>query len=326
MRPGLRRLLVVGLCLAVSVACATSPHDVAADQATATSDAPVSSFPNARPSEGCTSSDPKPASAKSVGFESGGENRTYNLTVPAAPPDQPLPLVILLHGATGTDHDQEAVSGFPALAEQKGFVEVAPQAVEPGRFWRLGANGLDQQFIDALIDHTSAQLCVDLSRVYLAGFSLGGMFSMQLACTSPERFAAIAVVAGLIDMPCGRTEAVPLVAFQGTDDQTVRADGSYPDGIQLVLGGKSRPRDEIARSWADGNACSTGQDRVTDQGAVEVTSFACPAGADVVFYRIAGGTHQWPGGHLDPHTKPSAADTAVNATQVIWEFFGQFQR
>jgi polyhydroxybutyrate depolymerase len=176
-----------------------------------------------------------------------------------------------------------------------------------------------------LVDDVAAGTCVDLSRVYVAGFSLGGMFAMKLACLAPERIAAIGVVAGLIDIPCDRDRPVPLIAFQGTDDMTVRLDGTYEPGIQLLLQGASRPRPETAATWAAQNGCDPEPNVVDDPGTV-TTTYRCPAGSEVELVLTKGGTHNWPHLAATPPPDGGPGDTAVDATQQMWEFFERAQR
>ncbi len=66
----------------------------------------------------------------------------------------------------------------------------------------LTAANPDIAFVDALIDEIGAELCIDLARVYAAGWSSGGQASSALACSLDERIAAVAPVAGagLIDL------------------------------------------------------------------------------------------------------------------------------
>jgi polyhydroxybutyrate depolymerase len=39
-----------------------------------------------------------------------------------------------------------------------------------------------------------------------------------------------------------------------------------------------------------------------------------------VFYKVAGGTHSWPGGN------DGSATQEVSATELIWEFFTHYRR
>lgn len=319
-------LIVIGAIMVVAAACGSSSET---DGPGTSSTVPTVERGLAGPSAGCTADGDAPTSATSVAFQSGGEDRTYNLTVPTdATVSQPMPLVVNLHGSSGTEDGQDQVTAFPELAQQDDFVVLTPQALEPDRLWRLRADSPDPQFIKELIDQTTSQLCIDQGRVYLTGFSLGGMLSMALACQHPERYAAIGVVAGLNDASCPRTMPVPMIAFQGTDDPTVRFDGTYPTDVQTLLGTGGKPRLDIAEQWSELNACATDAPSESTDGPVTVITFSCPADGDVRFYRIEGGTHHWPGGqpvgYITGVTTPG--DASVNATQLIWDFFAGFQR
>ena len=51
-------------------------------------------------------------------------------------------------------------------------------------------------FIETLIDTIATQYNVNNERVYACGYSLGGMFSYELACQLNSRITAVASVAG----------------------------------------------------------------------------------------------------------------------------------
>eukprot|EP01083_Nonionella_stella_P292126 993694_1 len=55
----------------------------------------------------------------------------------------------------------------------------------------------DEKFIHRLMDDIESKYCVDISREYLAGYSVGGSMSHLLACTSTYRWAAVATLHGV---------------------------------------------------------------------------------------------------------------------------------
>jgi polyhydroxybutyrate depolymerase len=75
------------------------------------------------------------------------------------------------------------------------------------------------------------------------------------------------------------------------------------------------------QSWARMNACQTGPsvEPVTEHVTSE-TYTTCRGDADVVLYKVAGGTHSWPGGNDDSATQE------IEATELIWDFFSQYRR
>jgi polyhydroxybutyrate depolymerase len=191
--------------------------------------------------------------------------------------------------------------------------------------WSLNPSGPDVAYLDALIDEVEGRACIDTNRVYLTGFSMGGMMSMVMACREPDRFAAVAPVAGAIEVtPCERDEGVPLLAFHGTADNAVYFDGSFDPDVGLLVGRTEGPsRTEIVEAWSRANDCDTGTDASDIGDDVEHLTFTCPAGEEVEMYVIEDGGHTWPGGEQSPMAEALAGRTTqtIDATRLIWDFF-----
>ena len=85
----------------------------------------------AAPSSGCTSPDATFAQIGDAGtISSGGTDRVFTLEVPRdAPDDQPLPLVVDMHGALMTRAAIDSMSQLSELGAQEQFVVVTPQAL-----------------------------------------------------------------------------------------------------------------------------------------------------------------------------------------------------
>ena len=77
-------------------------------------------------------------------------------------------------------------------------------------------------FVAALLDELEASLCVDLDRVFATGISNGGMFVHRLGCDLPDRFAAIAPVAGTIakgfNCAPGSSPKISMINIYATQD------------------------------------------------------------------------------------------------------------
>ena len=85
----------------------------------------------------------------------------------------------------------------------RGFILVYPQALEDpnddnSTNWlhKEPTDHKDIFFVEALIDTIATQYNIDTTRVYACGYSLGGMFSYELACQLNHKIAAISSVAG----------------------------------------------------------------------------------------------------------------------------------
>lgn len=152
------------------------------------------------------------------------------------------PLILFLHGAgeRGDDLDLVRPYGPPARFEGGGdlpFVVIAPQCPAEEQW--------DPDTLRALLDRVCATHRVDRERVYLTGFSMGGLGTWATAAAYPERFAAIAPICGpsswcdlrgLADLPiwCFHGAADPAVPV-GESHEMVRRIEEVGGSVQLTV-------------------------------------------------------------------------------------------
>lgn len=272
-------------------------------------------------------------------LEVDGRERTFRLYRPAAVPlTEPVPLVVMLHGALGSGEQAEASYGWNAAADRGGFLVAYPDGLN--RAWAVGPeccgaparDGVDDTgFIIRLVEELTATLPVDPDRVYAAGISNGGMLAYRLACQT-GLFAAIAPVAATLLDDCPSPEPLSVIHIHGAADRVVPYGGG--PGRQLDIGRGRLPTKvdgppvpELVERWRTVNRCDP-PTRSTD-GPVTTSQARCPDGRAVTLITVAGAGHQWPGGtppgggrllRLDP---PS---TALDATDTIWRFFQDHPR
>lgn len=151
----------------------------------------------------CAPGRPHKAGSFDDTLTSGGVAREYILHVPPSyTGSDAVPLVVNLHGFASSAQAQARNSALPAKADEEGFIVVTPQAMGDPAGWDIVADSSDVSFIEDLLDALTAELCVDETRVYVAGFSSGAAMAVTLACGLSERIAAIAPVAAVY--PCPR--------------------------------------------------------------------------------------------------------------------------
>jgi predicted peptidase len=141
-----------------------------------------------------------------------------------------LPLIIHLHGGGHTKASAEKLKDGVAPAKywrtQEGefpFIIVSPHS--------KGMWNLDD--LELFFEHIKATLPVDLSRVYLTGYSMGGAGTWYWAQAHPEHFSAIVPIAGGlasggpkaitpdIDQWQENLKDMPTWIIHGADDTTV---------------------------------------------------------------------------------------------------------
>lgn len=105
-----------------------------------------------------------------------------------------VPLVFYFHGINCVPLYGAEQSNWHDIADRENFIVVYP-APARGKCWNvydLPTMPSDFAFVLALLEHMKQVHPIDETRVYLSGFSMGGMMSHALAGVYPELFAAAA--------------------------------------------------------------------------------------------------------------------------------------
>lgn len=134
-----------------------------------------------------------------------GLKRLWYEYVPAGcTPDKKWPVVLVMHGRGGSAETFFDLSGMSAVADDRKFIAVFPEAgvyrQKPGglgniSLWCGTCEGKpvdDVKFIRALLADLEQRLPADRTRIYACGQSSGGMMSDVLGHTAGELFAAVA--------------------------------------------------------------------------------------------------------------------------------------
>ena len=252
-------------------------------------------------------------------------------------------LVVLLHGAVGSGDEMAHLTGFDAQADRLGWIAAYPDAHNPGPDGGWDAHACcaqpgvdDVTFIRDVIDTVTTNHAIDRLRVYIAGFSRGGMMAYRLGCELADRVAAIAVVAGNMSdrhgsidaLRCRPVAPVSLFAIHGTDDRNVPISGGVgPDELAYS---KARPElvvveddlisyaplTDVVAHWRRVNRCSEAEN-IESSASSTIQRWRAPGGVAVELLSIIGGAHVWPG----PAQSPGSPDASVDASELIADFF-----
>jgi poly(3-hydroxybutyrate) depolymerase len=125
---------------------------------------------------------------------SGGRERAFIIDVPTGyDPAKPYRLVYASHGLGG-NADQVVGNGFfglktQAAAAKEPAVFVAGQGL-PGSNGQNTWGEADHVFFDDVTTFVKNGLCIDTTRVFITGMSMGGMYSYSLSTDRQKRFRA----------------------------------------------------------------------------------------------------------------------------------------
>ena len=127
-----------------------------------------------------------------------GKTYRYRVFIPKnRDPNRKIPVMLYLHGSgsRGSDNREQAWAfdgAIGAVKDKVDFIVVLPQCAN-GTFW---ASVEMSNYALAALDSAVNEFNGDPDRLYLAGFSLGGYGTWQIAAGNPGKFAALMPVAG----------------------------------------------------------------------------------------------------------------------------------
>jgi len=266
------------------------------------------------------------AGDRSGTIEVDGRTRSYFVHVPPRyDAKTPIPLVVVLHGATQSATSVERMSRMSTKADKENFLAAYPTGTSRlGRAptWNAGnccgyalQNHVDDvAFLRALIGKVERDYAVDPQRIYFTGISNGAMMAFRMACEAGDLVSAVAPVEGAQNVKCNPLSPVSVIIFHGTADRLVPIEG----GSTPFQVGPHRTDTSAADTiafWVKKDGCSA-TPRHEETKEVHIDSYSgCGDGTGVALYAIEGGRHIWPGVPMSHNHVP--------ATEIMWEFFAQ---
>jgi len=195
-----------------------------------------------------------------LNFPDGDEETAPILFVPDDLPDGPLPLVVLLHGASG--RPRQTLPILRGEAQRRKFLILIPKS--RGMTWDAlrGQWGPDVEAIDDLLRYAFDHFEVDPAHIVAAGISDGASYALSLGLINGEFFSAIIAFSAGYFVP-GRIEGRPdifvshglydsvlPIEFTGREVQRLLIEDGYTVDYREFEGGHEAPYD-IAELAAD---------------------------------------------------------------------------
>lgn len=171
------------------------------------------------------------------------QNRTVSVYAPNGAHTN-RPLMISCHGMNQDISYQRRLTQWETVADTADFIVAYPSSV--GTTWDINGTS-DTKYLIAIIDELAKTHKIDRTRVYMSGFSMGGMLTYHCMNTIPDYFAAFAPISGYMGSTVNAsTRPVPLMHTHGTGDDVV----SYPPTNGWI------GAEATVENWAKHNHCT----------------------------------------------------------------------
>lgn len=209
------------------------------------------------------------------------------------------PLFISMHGMNQDAPYQQGMAHWEDIADTARFVVVYPNGIN--KSWDISGTR-DIDFILAIIDTMYNRYQIDRNRVYLSGFSMGGMMTYHAMGSIADKIAAFAPVSGY---PMGgsafqSSRPIPIIHVHGTSDDVV----AY-SGVAAMMEG-----------WRKRNGCPSNPETTTPYPPSKPNSKSkldywgpCDGGVNMALLTLDGKGH-W----------HSNDDANVHTSTEIWNF------
>ena len=131
------------------------------------------------------------------------------------------PLLISCHGMDQDPNYQQSNTHWEAVADTAGFVVVYPRGGSGYNTWDVQGDK-DTKWMVEIIDQMYTDYKIDKKRVYLSGFSMGGMFTYGAMSKIADKIAAFAPTSGTNVFGASKAQRpVPIIHPHGTNDDVL---------------------------------------------------------------------------------------------------------
>ena len=221
-----------------------------------------------------------------------GQERQYLEYVPTSYSEaEAAPVLFMLHGMGDDINNFFQATQIRNVAEEQGWIIICPQALDftyaiPGlgsqdfgTCWNVGStvsvsfemygfplnfdvtvneNVDDEGFLMAALEATKAEYNVDQTKIFFAGFSLGGFMSHRMAIQHGDIINSIAAVSGVIGNDLTTltpVDNVNVLQFFGTNDEMITYDDAMISLQTLGYYNLGMPVEETVEYWRAFNQC-----------------------------------------------------------------------
>jgi phospholipase/carboxylesterase len=147
-------------------------------------------------------------------------------------PGTPMPLLMMLHGFAGWGDGQK---GMFALAEELGFIVIAPESRDVTWGKEVPGFDADVRYLGAAYRHVTSILDVDGERVGLGGQSDGAGYALTMGLAYGDIFNHLIILAGGALIEPLRRKGKPKIYFvHGVKDATMPIDPSARRTVRLL--------------------------------------------------------------------------------------------
>ena len=222
----------------------------------------------------------------------GGQQRQYLEYVPSTySAETPAPVLFMLHGLGDDATNFFNATDVRAVAEQRGWIVVCPQALpfnlqtpvggyDFGTSWNAGITvtvqieiyGMplsfdvtvnpdvdDSGFLMATLETLYQEYTVESDSIFFAGFSLGACMSHRMAIEHGERINAIAAVSGVVGNDVDEltpTANVNVLEIFGTSDEMISYDNAEISLESYGTHSIGLPAEATVEYWRNFNQCA----------------------------------------------------------------------
>lgn len=175
---------------------------------------------NARPSDRAIAPGPVTTGVQPLGL---GAARDGVLYVPQGyRADRPAPLVLTLHGATGSG--ARAIERLRPLADAAGLLLLSPDSRQHTWDVLTGGFGPDVAFINDALEQVVVRFAVDPARIAIEGFSDGASYALSLGIANGDLFPWVIAFSPGFAVPPGRAGLPRFFVSHGTMDRVLPID------------------------------------------------------------------------------------------------------
>lgn len=226
------------------------------------------------------------------------DGRVYSVVVPdKVDGTAGAPLLVALHGSGGDMKNFAEETKLGKLGFDEGFITVFGQADGKDSNWKAGnccgdnpESVSDVKYLRDVIEDVESKYNVDRSRVFVVGFSAGGIMAYRAACELSDVVTGVGVVAGSLGVEgCSPENPVYLIHLHNSLDKTVPFNGGKGDSDDAMF----KPVMEGVNVFVINNNCQTALEPVDTAGDSVKSWTDCDNNMDVKVMSWNGDKHEW---------------------------------